>query len=271
MPIARARAAKLESMDRSRVYSRRGLYTAVAALAGLLACLLLTIDPLLVQRRAQVQHRAERLPTSTELESLLLRIGLYPDALAASGVEPSQIGPIVERVVDAMVDEDRAVPSMESAFARSKMRLAEAKHGMPVGASTPAQLEAAKQSAASRSMQRDEQLERLFDRATRSLSPGQISSLRSIRENQQWSLPIEYLTVRRPESEWVELVAAATLERQCRERDEVLDPAVAGLLSSVRKSRATTIAVENNTHLRDQAARSLSAAVAKYSKADADR
>lgn len=234
---------------------------------GLVAGVLLTIDPLLEEQRAKADRLAERRPTAAELEALLHRLGLNAEALAAAGVEPGRVDGIVRRLVEALAEEDRSVGSIDWRYADAGIRLAQAERE-EAARRNPQERHAAEQRLASRIRQRDQLMDRLFNQAARSLSAGQQGALAAIRGNRQWNLPIEFLVVDRTEEQWLELRNALTAERQCRERGEILEVEIHALLARLRHAPAVSEARANLARWRESVEQAVQAAVMKHGKAE---
>jgi len=243
----------------------RRAYIALVVAVGLLAGVLITIDPLLDEQRAKAARLADRRPTSAELEALLHRLGLDAEALAAAGVEPGRVDRIIKRLVEALAEEDRSVGSIDWRFADAGIRLAQAERD-EAARHNPQDRQAAEQRLAARTRQRDELIDRLFTRAARPLSPDQQGMLATIRSNRQWNVPIEFLVVDRSEEQWLELRNALTAERQCRERGEILDVPTHALLARLRHAPAASKARGNLARLGGSVEQAVQAALAKHGK-----
>jgi hypothetical protein len=232
---------------------------------GLLAAVLLSIDPLLEAQRAKAARLAERRPTASELEALLHRLGLDAEPLAAAGVEPDHVDGIVRRLVEALAEEDRSVGSIDWRYADAGIRLAQAERDEAARRNLQ-ERNAAEQRLAARTRQRDELMDRLFKQAKRPLSAAQRATLMAIRGNRQWNLPVEFLVVERTEEQWLELRDALSAERQCRERGEILEVETHALLARIRHAPAVGEARANLERLGESANQAVQAALMKHGK-----
>ena len=243
----------------------RRAYIALVLVAGLLAGVLLTIDPLIEAQRAKAARLAERRPTAAELEALLHRLGLDAEALAAAGVEPGRVDGIVRRLVEAVAEEDRSVGSNDWRYADAGIRLAQAERD-EAARRNPQERQAAEQRLAARIRQRDELMDRLFNQAARPLTAHQRAVLLAIRGNRQRNVPVEFLVVNRTEEQWLELRDALTAERQCRERGEILDVQTHALLARLRHAPAVSEARANLARLSESVEQAARAAIQTHAK-----
>ncbi len=171
----------------------------------------------------------------------------------------------MRRLVEALAEEDRSVGSIDWRFADAGIRLAQAERD-EAGRSNPQDRNAAEQRLAARTRQRDELIERLFTRAARPLSAAQQGTLKAIRVNRSWNLPVEFLVVDRSEEQWLELRNALTAERQGRERGEILDVPTHALLARLRHAPVVSEARANLGRLGESVGRAVQAALAKHGK-----
>ncbi|MCC6909711.1 MAG: hypothetical protein IT430_17380 [Phycisphaerales bacterium] len=85
----------------------------------------------------------------------------------------------------------------------------------------------------------------------------------AIQGNRSWNRPVEFLVVDRADEQWLELRTALAVERQCRERGEVLDVETCALLARLRHAPAVSEARANLARLSESMEQAAKAAVAK--------
>lgn len=199
------------------------------------------------------QNRAEAAmlllaPTSSELASTLIRVGLGPEQLAAAGVSPSAAETVVGNVLDHLLANPGSLDLADGAWAESKAQCARLKRLIRAGGATSEQIAAyqtAKSQYAKAGALRNAELDTLFAAATADLGADRRGTLAALRANAAWDLPIEYLVVERTEAQWVALRDCLANERTAAKVGEDPDPAAQAALAQVRSNPLVAAAKMN--------------------------
>jgi hypothetical protein len=108
-----------------------------------------------------------------------------------------------------------------------------------------ASLPTATAAVATAQTQRQAALDAIIAAATQSLSPASVAVLHTVSANHAWTLPIEFLTVERSETEWISLRNALSNERIAAKYEEAPNSTSQTLLAGARANPTVAAAKAN--------------------------
>ena len=147
-------------------------------------------------------------PSGAPMAATMMRLGLDAECLAAAGVSAQDVA---VAIADAISDHDSHVPSLEQAdgdFTSCKPICDALERKIKAGLDSGTDLADYQEAAAELvtvTAVREGVLDALFESGISKLSAAQQATLRTIRDNRHWKLPVQYLVVDREEADWVEL------------------------------------------------------------------
>jgi len=196
---------------------------------------------------------SEAAAPSAELAPTLLRIGLAPEALAASGASAASTTGAAADLDAWLAEHPGEIAAADESWATANQSAETIKRKVKSGQATPAEvaslpgLDATRDAAAAA---RDGLLSAAFDAATASLAAAQKSALATIHANATWSLAMHFLVVDRSQEDWVALRNALDEKRIAQKYGESLSPGSLAVISSALGSSAVATAkVDVDTNL----------------------
>lgn len=191
--------------------------------------------------------------TGGELETTLLRTGISPQALAAAGLSGSDATGIVGRARSALAESVTALRAADQAASAAREQVDGLERRVRSGLGGPqdvADLGAARTALGSAKSTLEAQLEALRSAAlSDQLSPGSLQTLSTIRGNQRWRFPTEYLCKSAQESEWLGLRRALSVQRQAQRENEEVPAAAQTTLTAWGADQAVATARANLANL----------------------
>jgi hypothetical protein len=204
---------------------------AVVVLIAIAATLILTID-----RDARAVSLALP-PTAPEVAVCLHRVGITSEALAASGVRSRSLTGIVNNTAQYLVEYGASLEAADAAVTQNTSLCQQLQRAIQAGTSTPDQRSAyqtALSNLANAQFQQESLLSDMFDAATSTLTPQEITLLTQLKSNSDWKLPTEFLVVERSEADWIELRDALDSETSHAVNGTTLDAETAQYLAVQR-------------------------------------
>jgi hypothetical protein len=200
---------------------------------------LLVLIPLVVHFSPSFARGPQQGPAigATELQVALLRAGLSAESLTAAGVSSQQVSTIVTNARNEFAAQPTLISAADAAYAAAHMALDALQRKIASGLATQeeiASLATLTTALTTAQAQRQSALDTLVAAATQSLAPTPISRLHTIAANHSWTLPIEFLTVERAETEWIALRNALSNERIAAKYGDEPNAACQSLLSTAR-------------------------------------
>lgn len=160
---------------------------------------------------------------------LLLQLGFGPEALAAAGLNQTEVSAFVNSALNA-------IDSQASQIRASDERLAQAAAALKSPSAPLAELVEELESARAA----DETLRaQLVDSISAALSSSQRGRVLNIRSNKRWNLPVKYLVVNRTTEEWNSLRQALAAARDAQAHQKPVDSAVSSIISTAEASQET--------------------------------
>ncbi|MCH8823066.1 MAG: hypothetical protein IH984_06110 [Planctomycetes bacterium] len=187
-------------------------------------------------------------PTTLDLEVALLRSGLGPEALTATGLSSANAVTVVGDLITYMTTNPGVLDSADASYSSAKSTTDQLKRTIQSGLATTQDLTAfasAKANLASCTIACDGVIDDFFTAATADLSQAQKTALSTIRGNAYWDRPTEFLTVAHTEEQWVELRNALAHERIATANGEAVDAGVQTILNGYRGNGTVAAAKAN--------------------------
>lgn len=196
--------------------------------------------------------RAQTAPppaTPQALEIALHRLSLTPEALTAAGLSATEVSEAVNDLESEMDAEHVALAEADASYVqalRDRDRLQRViQSGIHEAADLPAYTSAVSQLNGAQS-QRQAILDEMWSAGTGGLPQAKKNILATIRVNgHSWDMPIEFLTVERTETQWVELRDALANERISAAAGVPADPVSQALLAQLRADPTVSAAIAN--------------------------
>lgn len=188
--------------------------------------------------------------TNSELEVALLRAGLSPESLAAAGFTGTQTGSLVTRAREELSESITAYRSAQSTLATERARVENLERKVRSGLGNQQQdvadLAAARTALATAQATVDSSFGAVRAAALgEGQSPDRLSLLDTIRSNNRWRFPTQYLCKAATEAEWVRLRNALSIKRQAEQDNEQVPPEAQRLLSTWNADAAVSAAAAN--------------------------
>ena len=188
-------------------------------------------------------------PSNVELTDSLVRAGLGPEQLAAAGFNAGDVENALTDVWTYLLQHENDLENADIALREASdtyhglLRLVQTRQATEQQESEFAAAETAYLTAMAA---RDSALDAIFDAggADFEQSP-EMQRLATIRANQHWRTPWEFLVVDREESAWVALREALAAERFALKHEVEVDPSAAALLAQERQNPLVDAAMTN--------------------------
>lgn len=188
-------------------------------------------------------------PASTAMAATMMRAGLDAQRLAAVGADTTATS---DAISDAITEHDSGTATTlaqaDLDFSSCKPVCTELERKIRSGKGTQEDVTAyqtATADLATREATRDGVIDEIFEAAIADLSQSQQATLRTIRGNAHWKLPVQYLTVDRTEAEWVQLRDYLDARRIYTEQGEEVPSSVTSLLATVESATEVATAKAN--------------------------
>ena len=155
-------------------------------------------------------------PINVHLQDALYRAGLDPEALAAAGITPSQVGAMCEALREDIVMVQPILDGADAGVASARTdvgrlgRLVRSGKGSPEDVASLAQRKTDCDAALA---ERENCMNHFHEAACAGLTEAQRTALRNIRKNRKWKAPVPYLVVNRSPEEWMALEENLDIER----------------------------------------------------------
>jgi hypothetical protein len=183
------------------------------------------------------------------LEAILLRTGISAKALTAAGCDAEDIDQVVSDVSDYLITNSGDLNNAHADYAnarRDRDILARTVRSGTGAAQDVTEYQAAVSNLASAASARQTALDAIFDAGCDSLTQNEVDLLTVIRANLHWNetsrIDMEFLTITRIESNWVELDEVLEYERYCGEVGESMDQDIQAFLTSARANATVSAA-----------------------------
>jgi len=179
----------------------------------------------------------------------LLRSGLGAEALAASGVTPTEVTGVIADVAGSSAETNGDLATADAAFASAKATsdaLARLVRSGNASAQEKADYQSAKTALAQAVTSRQAVLDALFAAGITDLSAPKQATLTQLRANNTRSgFPVELLVVSRTDTDWIDLREALQHEKVCIKDGETIHPTVSAQLAAWRSASAVANAKAN--------------------------
>eukprot|EP01026_Neomeris_dumetosa_P048723 TRINITY_DN42268_c0_g1_i4.p1 TRINITY_DN42268_c0_g1~~TRINITY_DN42268_c0_g1_i4.p1 ORF type:complete len:332 (-),score=34.81 TRINITY_DN42268_c0_g1_i4:114-1109(-) len=180
-------------------------------------------------------------PTRKQVASVLLRVGMHPETLAAAGATPGELAAVfasAEEYLDSRYEDLERLDAEHGVAAAEYARIEKQVSDGRFDGDGEAELRAiaARRDAARSSV--EAMLSSTADRGLARLDPETRSNLMLLKQNERWDVPVEMRCVNRTHEEWKALQQALVHERVMVRLGEAIDPEVAVLLARVRSDGA---------------------------------
>lgn len=185
---------------------------------------------------------------NSDTVDLLLRAGLGPEALAATGLGSSGVTAVVNAAEAWAAEHPGALTQADAAYAEAKNSSDSLDRKVRSGLASSGEITAsatARSQLASATSARDSLIESAFAAGTAGLTTTQRAALQNVRLNASWELPVEFKVVTRTELNWVALRSALANEKFCTRRGEEMDASCVQLLGTARSDAAVASAKTN--------------------------
>lgn len=207
-----------------------------------------TNDALAAGKGAAPAKKKRRNP-DTDLVTVLYRVGLQPEHLAAGGVAPDQTTAVVAAMRDWMAQNPTAFADADARWAKATFARDSIVRKVQSGLASQEEI-ASCEPACTEFTAAKANLDAVIDgalrAATASLSPQAVALLTTIRTNRlTWSLPFEFDGVERTQQDWVTLREALDNERIATNRHEEPDADFQRFLSTARADPVVAAARTN--------------------------
>ncbi len=213
--------------------------------ASFLSFALLVMLVPLALRMIGPSKAASALSSSDAVQVTVLRAGLAPTALAASGVSAADATIMVAKFKSAFESSASMLAEADAAFAKHRVATDQLRRKVHSGLASEAEVSALAQSAAdlaAAGASREQILNDLAASATMHLTPPVQSTLQAIRQNAGWNAPTEFLVAERSQAEWVNLRDALSNERICAKYGDPVNPTLSAFLNAARSEQAVAMA-----------------------------
>lgn len=217
-----ARTSRVAARARGRLNIRAGRGWATTAAAASVAGLALVMASLTSLDIDDQQIRV----ISPAVSDAMHAVALTPETLAAAGVSPARLDGVVANVREHLAEEGFALQAAREEAAAAKTRFELLLRRVRGASGTPADvaaLSAARAELRAADARLRAALDACFAAGTAGLEPSQVLTLRRIRANQGWEIPVQHLVVDRTEAEWVALREALANERISQAFGEAAD------------------------------------------------
>lgn len=218
-----------------------------AAVVGLVA--LATVLFFQAHNAQQARARSMLVPLAEGALGVgLIRAGLDPDALAASGVSPAQTPSIVQAVSDYLALNHLLLGAADANWADLQRQCSQLERTTQSGLASEEQVAAYPSLKAQRDLaaaNRQGIVDAVFAVGSVDLSQTQRAMLTAIRANRSWDLPIEFLVMVQSEADRVQLRECLANERISTESGEPADPEAQAFLAQCRGDLAVATATIN--------------------------
>jgi hypothetical protein len=177
---------------------------------------------------------------------ILVRVGITPASIAASGLTAEDVGPLVTRTLSHLEGAAWALASADDLCRTRDEEVRRLERLFKTGTARPDDREAlalARSEARQATLDRSQILNGIFDAAVDGVAAGTVETLRTLRANFGQRLETELLVVNRTPEEWSRIRYAVTVCRACEGRTPPSEQAQ--LLATVRADPAVVAAREH--------------------------
>eukprot|EP01026_Neomeris_dumetosa_P047421 TRINITY_DN4070_c0_g1_i8.p3 TRINITY_DN4070_c0_g1~~TRINITY_DN4070_c0_g1_i8.p3 ORF type:complete len:220 (-),score=24.81 TRINITY_DN4070_c0_g1_i8:29-688(-) len=174
-------------------------------------------------------------PDGADVRAAMLRVGLHAESLAASGVVARDVATIVSDATSYLSANHASMLLADADAASARSRVGHYLRLVQSGVrdeATVAALDKARSDMAASEASLDKVLKGLFQAATKSLDVGERSRLATLRAQQGWTIPTQYLCSARSEAELVALRRAVSAKRIAEDEGRPVDGAVQAQLNA---------------------------------------
>ena len=190
--------------------------------------------------------------TRSEAETVLYRLGLDPESLAACGVDSGGASIVVANLTAHLRENPGAIRDADAAYDEARVAHDQLRERVVAGTAASdgdvAALRTAEQTLASASTARDAAMNAARTAATTDLPEMQRTVLATVHAAEQHgsrvsrAIPVEFMVAERTESQWLAIRNALANERISAKRGELADTASQELLGRVRSEAAVASA-----------------------------
>lgn len=202
-----------------------------------MALAIVTITVLFVVPRSPAAAQPGGDLTPLTAETMLHRLGLGPDRLAAVGLDGSRAQTVVNDLAAELAANLAEIQLAQTTHAMARSNRDALQNAVREGDhsdETRSALQAAEDEFVSTSSALDQHLDGLFTAATESLTALQRDELQTIHENASHRGSVAFKVVERSQSSWLNIREALVAERYANETGEPIPDGAAALLASVR-------------------------------------
>lgn len=199
-------------------------------------------------RTASAKARALQPASRIEIESILLRSGVTPEALCAAGATPEQVAVIA---TDAVAQAQASLQALRTAdiaagtAREEKERLERQQRGGLLSREDMTALRNARAAQIQAQAESKAILDGLYAASVAGLNAQARAAMDSIRINSTWDVPVEYRVQARDETSWLALRDALADQRIGQASGRNIDPLNAQILGQAGAVPATSTAVTN--------------------------
>lgn len=206
---------------------------------GLVSLLVWSVTLLVGPRTAHADEQPAI--TASELQSVLLRAGLDPEAIASIGVSANTAGQIAAAAAAQAAEDIAVIRGADEAFASADVAYHAALRAAQRDPGAEG-LSAAQAALTSATTARDNAIAAITTAGVANLTSEQRTALTTVATNRRFGVGAALAAVNRTEAQWVALRDAAAHERIQTERGLSVDEGAASLLSTARGASAVVAA-----------------------------
>jgi len=202
-----------------------------------MALAIVTVTVLFVVPRSTAVARQSGELTPLTAETMLHRLGLEPDRLAAVGIDGGGAETVVNDLAGELSTNLAEIQLAQTTYAMARSNRDALQDAVREGDNsdeTLTALQAAETELADARTTLDQHLDGLFDAATDSLTSLQRGDLQTIHANTPHRGPVAFKVVERSESSWLDIREALAAERYADETGEPMPDGAAAFLASIR-------------------------------------
>ena len=185
------------------------------------------------------------LPTPAELNLLIRRSGVSPEAIAAAGVSAQNTASVVTAGANYIVPNFSAIQDAQLEHANAKTAHAALAKLVQSGLASPAQLiqlDEARTRLTNASNAEQAWLAAIYDECVAGLTSQRSGTLTTLKAGRDWSAPIQYKAAVRSQADWVELRRALANVRIANKLGESPDPAATQTIARADANAAVSAA-----------------------------
>lgn len=184
----------------------------------------------------------------TNYGDALIRSGLGPEQLTATGLSDENVQDALGDVWDYLVPNEGALEDADAMLAAAETEYWPLERLVRTGQASQQEVsdfQAAESAYQSALDNRDAVLDAIFNAGITNLTVTQQQKLTNVRRSTDWRMPWEFHVVQRSEPAWVTLREALAAERYANKHEQEVDPEAATVLASERGDIDVALAAAN--------------------------